>query len=106
MKTILLVLATVFITGCSGLIQTGSVTRAYESYAMKDYPRTLEMIALAQNVDNLNPELNAELLFLKAETYAQLGKTRESENLFRSLAKNHGTTEYGFLAHEKLTEFN
>lgn len=103
MKKILsLLLVTVFFTGCAGMVQTGSVSRAYESYDEQDYQKTLEMISFAQKVHDMTPELAAELNYLKAQTYAQLGMTKESDNLFRYLGEQHKNTEYGYLAHEKI----
>lgn len=101
-KVFLLLLVGSIITGCSGLIQTGSVSQAYESYQEQDYPRTLQLISLAQKVNDISPELNAELNYLKAQTYAQLGMVEKSDNLFRYLGEQHKNTEYGYLAYEKI----
>ena len=100
-KTLLLLFISWLFAGCS-LVQTGSVSRAYETYQEQDYERTLELISLAQKVHDLPPELNAELGHLKAQTYAQMGMTEKADNLFRHLGEHYRDTEYGYLAYERL----
>jgi len=97
MKMILLFLLGAFISAC-GSVQTGAVSRAYEKYEEKDYERAIELITFAQNVDDPSSELHAELSYLKALSYEQLGQREKADNLFRHIAKNYESTEYGSLA--------
>lgn len=102
-KIFLFLFISSFIAACSA-VQTGSLSRAYETYEEKDYQRTLELISFAQNVNDTSSELSAELSYLKAQTYAQLGMKEQSDNLFRHLAEQHKNTEYGYLAHKKIKD--
>ncbi|MEM7194652.1 MAG: hypothetical protein AAF402_06860 [Pseudomonadota bacterium] len=104
MKTFFIIAVAVLVTGCSGLIQTGTVSRAYESFSEKDYTTALEMISLAQKVQQMTPELEAELSFLKGRTYAALGEDEKSEEIFRALVATHQNTEHGYLASERLAQ--
>ena len=106
MKSIALILcAATIMTGC-GAIQTGSVSRAYETYENQDYQRTLDLISFAQKVNELPSELSAELNYLKAKTYAQQGDTEKSNSLFRYLAEHHRDTAFGYLAYKEAETSN
>lgn len=101
-KIVLIAFASVLFSGCSGMIQTGAVSRAYEAYEAQDYKRTLELISFAQKVEGITPSLEAELTYLKAQTYSKQGKEEKAQRLFRFLAKELKNTEYGYLAYEKM----
>ena len=101
MKKIFLFLLIVSLAAC-GTVQTGAVSRAYEKYESKDYERALELISFAQKVDDLPPELNAELTYLKAQTFEQMGMKEKSDNLLLHLAEQYRNTEYGSLVNKKL----
>ena len=61
------------------------------------------MISLAQKVNDMSPELSAELNYLKAQTYDKLGMAEKSDNLYRYLGEQHKDTEYGYLAYQKIS---
>ena len=93
---------TLFMAGCAGTIQSGSITEAYKKYDDQNYAKTLELITLAENIKATTPEMKAELTYLKAQTYDNLGEHELATTLFRYLATEHRDSQYGYLAERKL----
>ncbi len=93
-----------FTAGCTGLLQTGSITKAYESYENENYPKTLKLITQAENIGDVTPALRAELTYPKAQTYQQLGQNEKAETLFEYLKDQHKDSQYGYLAARRLEE--
>lgn len=102
MKKLLIIVFALAMTGCASFAQVGSVEKAYEEYEAKDYQATLEHITRAENIKETSPELNAELSYLKAQTYEQLGQPDKATTLYQYIKEQHANTEYGYLAAEKL----
>jgi hypothetical protein len=50
----------------------------------------------------MSPETKAELIYLKASTYEQLGKNEIAHTLYEYLAQEHSSSQYGYLAVRKL----
>ena len=100
-KVILLAL-TLFVGACSSMIQSTSLSEAYEKYELQEFERTLELITRAENARATTPEMKAELTYLKAWTHESLGQQEIANTLYEYLAKQHRDSQYGYLASKKL----
>lgn len=98
MKKIALIGMMVFLAGCTGLMQTGSISKAYEAYENQEYASTLKLITQAENISKVTPELKAELTHLKAHTFSKLGQNEKATTLFEYLKDQHKDSQYGYLA--------
>jgi len=99
---LLLLTATLSLGGCASLIQSASVSEAYKHYELQKYERTLELITQAENADAMSDDMKAELTYLKAQTYERLGLYDTAQALYEYLAKEHGKTQYGYIAAKQL----
>ncbi len=104
MKKFFIASLMLLVVGCAGLVQTGSLSGAYESYENKDYEETLKLIRLAENITEINPELKAELTYLKAQTYEEMGENETAETLYQFLKEHHNDSQYGHLAAKRLEQ--
>ena len=102
MKKILLLTSTLFLTACTGLLQSASLNEAYESYDRGEFEQTLELVTRAESIEQPHEALHAELTYLKAQAYEGLGRTGESRTLYEYLAIEHPHSQYGYLASRKL----
>lgn len=102
LPALLLIAATLSLGACASLIQTASISEAYKHYELQHYERTLELIKQAENADAISTETKAELIYLKASTYEMLGKSEIAYTLYEYLAKEHSSSQYGYLAVRKL----
>lgn len=98
----LLLTAALSLGACTSLIQTASISEAYKHYELQQYERTLELITQAENADEMSAETQAELTYLKAQTYERLGKRDIARTLYEYLSLEHSHTQYGYLAVERL----
>jgi lipoprotein NlpI len=99
---VLIVVATLSLGGCASLIQTASISEAYKHYNLQQYERTLALISQAENADAMSAEKKAELTYLKAKTYERLGKSEIAYTHYEYLAREHGNSQYGYLAVKQL----
>jgi lipoprotein NlpI len=99
---LLILAATLSLGGCASLIQSASVSEAYKHYELQKYERTLELITQAENADAMSDDMKAELTYLKAQTYERLGLYDTAQALYEYLAKEHGKTQYGYIAVKQL----
>jgi tetratricopeptide (TPR) repeat protein len=102
--TLMLVVTMFMLVGCAGVLQTGSLNDAHESYNAENYEEALDKIRLAENLNKMTPELRAELTYLKAQTYEQMGRKNSAVTLYQYLKEQHPESQYGFLATQKLTK--
>lgn len=91
-------------TGCAGLAQTGSISKAYATYDNGNYTRTLKLITQAKNISEMTPELSAELTYLTAKTYSKLGQDETANALFEYLKDQRRDSPYSYLASKKLAQ--
>jgi tetratricopeptide (TPR) repeat protein len=104
-KLISMLVAIVFmLIGCAGVLQSGSLNDAYESYNAEKYEEALKKIRLAENLNKMTPELRAELTYLKAQTYEKMGRKNSAVTLYQYLKEQHPESQYGFLAAQILTK--
>jgi tetratricopeptide (TPR) repeat protein len=104
MKTKLILMLVVMVIGCAGVLQTGILNDAYASYDVENYEEALEKIRLAENLNRMTPELMAELTYLKAQTYEQMGRKNAAVTLYQYLNEQHSGSQYGYFAAKKLTK--
>ncbi|MHA2937054.1 tetratricopeptide repeat protein [Vibrio sp. RC27] len=104
MKKIILIALTASIIGCSSQVQTGSVKLAYSNFEDRDYEDTLMYISQAEQARETNPELKAELTYLKAQTYEKMGEYKKAKSLYKYLSVEHKSSQYGYLAAERLKQ--
>lgn len=104
MKKILIICLVIFTTSCSSMVQKGAINLAYSNFEDRDYEDTLKYINQAENEKATNPELKAELTYLKAQTYEKMGKYAKAEILYKFLKEQHSKSQYGYLAAERLKE--
>jgi hypothetical protein len=102
MKKALFLALTLFITACASTIQSASVSEAYKKYELQEFERTLELITRAENAKETNPEMKAELTYLKAQAHAGLGQQKTANILYEYLVKEYKDSQYGYLARKKL----
>lgn len=100
-QVLLLVLA-LSVGACASLIQSTSVTDAKKHYELKEFKRTLELIARAENAQATTPEMKAELTYLKAQTHESLGQQQIAKTLYEYLLEEHEDSQYSYLASKKL----
>ena len=87
MQKILLLVLTLFVAGCTGTIQSASISEAYKKYELQEFERTLELITRAENLKETPPEMKAELTYLKAQTHESLGQQKIANTLYEYLAE-------------------
>ena len=102
LPTLMLLAATLSLGACAGLIQTASISEAYKHFERQQYERTLELITQAENTGETGAETKAELIYLKAQAYERLGRSDIAVALYRYLAEQHASSQYGYLACEQL----
>lgn len=84
------------------MIKTASISEAYKHYDLQEYERTLALISQAENADEMSAETKAELTYLKAKTYERLGKSETANTYYEYLAREHSSSQYGYLAAKQL----
>lgn len=102
LPTIALLAVALTLGACSSLIQTASISEAYKHYERQQYARTLELISQAENAETMSDETKAELAYLKAMTYENLGEDKTANTLYEYLAQEHNNSQYGYMAVKKL----
>jgi len=102
LPALVLLAATLSIGGCGNLIKTASISEAYKHYDLQEYERTLSLISQAESADEMSAETKAELTYLKAKTYERLGKSEIAYTYYEYLAREHSSSQYGYLAVKQL----
>lgn len=104
MKKFAVIVLAVSIIGCSSQVQNGAIQLAYSNFNDRDYEDTLEYISQAEQAKQTNPELKAELTYLKAQTYEKMGEYQKAKSLYKYLSVEHKSSQYGYLALERLNQ--
>jgi len=84
------------------MAQKGALDRAYANFNHGDYQDVLVHATRAESYKTHDPELRAEILFLKALALEKLNRGEESQGIFRYLVKQLPGTAYGHQAMERL----
>lgn len=104
MKKIMVSALVITLVACSSMVQKGAVSLAYSNFEDRDYEDTLKYISQAENEKATNPELKAELIYLKAQTYEKMGQYEKANSLYEYLSEQHKKSQYGYLATKRLKE--
>lgn len=104
MKKFALVGLIPLIAGCGGLMQTGSISKAYKTYELGHYAQTLKLITQAEYISMATPELRAELTYLRAQTYRKMSEDEKANTLFEYLRDQREDSQYGYLAAKRLEQ--
>ena len=128
MKKLIILLISIFTIGCSTIIKKDPMDLAYSNYKDKDYEDTLMyinkaehelqthkknffptfevMMSINKEEQKLQPnnELKAELIYLKAQTYEKMGDYTKAKTLYEYLKNEHRSSQYGYLASQRLEE--
>ena len=90
------------ITACAGTLQTASISEAYKKYEKDDFKGTLELISRAENAREMFPDQKAEMAYLKALAYEELGEDDLAKALYLYIDEQHPGSQHAYLAREKL----
>lgn len=104
LHTIAVLAVALTLGACSSLIQTASISEAYKHYERQQYDRTLELISQAENAEAMSEETKAELTYLKAMTYEDLGDDETANTLYEYLVQEHSNSQYAYIAIKKLDD--
>lgn len=104
MKALFLVALTLLVTSCASTIQSASISEAYKKFELQDYSRALELITRAENANDTSPDMRAELTYLKAQTYENMGQQETANTLFKYLVEKQANSQYAYLAAKKLSD--
>lgn len=104
MKKIIILAISLSIMGCSSMAQKGAISLAYSNYNARDYRDTLKYISQAENELQPSVELKAELTYLKAQTYEKMGDYNRAKSLYQYLKNEHKSSQYGYLASQRLAQ--
>ncbi len=85
------------------MAQKGALNKAYSSYNDQEYAKVLQFTSQAESHRTPTPELQAEILFLKALALERMERPYEVRGLLQHLAKNYPDTPYGSMAKVKLS---
>lgn len=96
------ILALITLAGCANLIKAGSINEVHASFQKQDYQNTLTLITRAEHLNELTPELVAELTYLKARSLEELGHSSEAIALYGYLKSQHTNSQYASLANLRL----
>ena len=106
MSKLIIIILALFIAGCAGTSQKNAVGLAHSSFLEGDYQNTLKLIVEAEQEHKLTDELKAELVYLKAQAYDEMGERRKAEGLYEYLKAEHPNSQYGYLAGKMLESGN
>ena len=97
-RKVISVAALITLTGCASFIKAGSLNEVHERFNEQNYKETLILIRRAENLNELEPDLIAELTYIKARSLEALGHSREASALYDYLKSQHATSQYAWLA--------
>jgi TonB family protein len=98
---IILSVLCLFQTGCS--LAPGEAKRAYNAYEAKEYNDSIRLVARVLERYEYSSEDKANLLMLKANSYAKLGEFANAEGIFRYVINNFPNTEGAYKAEAQLS---
>lgn len=98
MRKILIAPVMVWLAGCTGLVQTGSMSEAYKKLDDGNYIQTLRLLNQAETVKNTDADTLAEIAYLRAQAYQGLGDSAKAASLYRYLMEQHPNSQWGYLA--------
>jgi outer membrane protein assembly factor BamD (BamD/ComL family) len=95
------VVLAVVLAGCAAA-QRGAIIQARESLDEGDYKEALRKVVDAEKYTDPPPELQAEMVYLRAEAYEGLGRKDEAVGALKYVVDKFPDTSYAYQAKEKL----
>ena len=108
MYKLILISLVILSVGCASTTRENSISLiglAYANFQDGNYENTLLHIIQVEQGGKITDEQKAELIFLKAQTYDEMGQRMKAEGLYEYLKEEHSSSQYGYLA-SKLLESN
>jgi outer membrane protein assembly factor BamD (BamD/ComL family) len=87
--------------GCA-TAQRGAMSRANSSINEEDYKAALERLSEAEKYEEPTPELQAEIIYLRATCYEELGRKLEAVGALKYVVAKFPDSSYAYQAREKL----
>lgn len=91
----------VILTGCD-MAQKGAMLYAYSDIEKGKYESALQNLSSAESYMKPTPELEAEILYLRAICYSKMGRQDEAEGVFRYIIDKFPDSSYAYQAKAKL----
>jgi len=104
LRPIIFITTLLGLTGCANLIKAGSIDKVHRSFDNQQYQETLVLVRRAENLSELDSRIQAELTYIKARSFAELGNTDEANALYEYLRSQHTSSPYAWLAELHLNE--
>lgn len=92
----------VILAGCDGLAQRGALQFAYTDIKTGKYESALKNLSDAESYKKPTPELEAEMLYLKAVCYSGMGRHEEAIGLLVYIIDKFPDSSYAYQAKAKL----
>ena len=102
MKYIIVLLIVVFLNGCAGMAQIGSIRNAYDKFHAGEFEEVIQLTSQAEYFQDPTHEMKAEIVYLRALTFEKMGRNEEAAGLFTYLSEDFHDTQYGYMATQKL----
>jgi hypothetical protein len=96
-----LIFALVLITGCA-TAQRGAMSRAYSGIENKEYEFALKRLYEAESYVEPEPELKAQISYLKGICYEGLLKNLEAKGIYKFIINKFPHSQYSYMARERL----
>jgi hypothetical protein len=104
MKMLFVVILALNVCACATAFRAGTVSKAYKSFEAKEFNETLRLISQVETLNNPTLEQQAELSYLKAQTFEALGQTPSAQALYTFICKRFPETQYAYLAQLQLEQ--
>jgi tetratricopeptide (TPR) repeat protein len=92
-----------FLAGC-GMAQRGAMIWAYSDIEKGKYESALQNLSEAEGYEEPAPELKAEILYLRAVCYANLGRRIEAVGTLKYIIDKFPDSSYAYQAKETLLQ--
>jgi hypothetical protein len=93
--------ALALITGCA-TAQRGAMNRAYSGIENKEYEFSLKRLSEAESYVEPEPELKAQISYLKGICYEGLYKNLEAKGIYKFIINTFPNSQYSYMARERL----
>lgn len=100
----IVIFASIF--GCAGTAQRGAMLRAHSGIGEKDYEFSLKRLSDAERYVAPEPELQAEISYLKGLCFEGLYKSPEAKAMYKFVTDKFPDSQYSYLARERLSSMD
>jgi hypothetical protein len=102
----LAVAITGLITGCSSVMQGGSILQAQSSMQRGKYQKAIDQLSQGWGYTKTNCAAGAEICYMKGVCYQKLGFYDDAEGMFKYTVEHYPETPYGYMAKARLEDKN